>query len=75
MLGSVWSDRGTTDAFKASEKKSDPNGYSLGVEVTPVGVNVNDCCLLNYDEKAKWLEKNNDNQKAQSCSSIKFKGS
>ena len=25
----------------------------MGIELTPVGVRVNDCCLLNYDEKEK----------------------
>ena len=41
-------------------------GFTLGVELTPAGVNVNDCCLLNYDEKEK--------EQVDPCSQIKYKG-
>ena len=76
MLGTPWERKGTTDPDKGPEKKTDPNGFSLGVEVTPLGVNVNDCCLLNYDEKAKWLKDNNISRTkpVDACSTITFKG-
>ena len=69
----------TTAAVKVAEKKTDPNGFSLGVELTPAGVHVTDCCLLNYDEKAKWLEEQQNNQDddvptGNTCADIRYKG-
>ena len=88
ILGNQWKDRNvngtvkgfTTAAVKVAEKKTDPNGYTLGVELTPLGVHVTDCCLLNYDEKAKWLEDQKNNQDedeaptGNTCADIKYKG-
>jgi len=32
-------------------KPTDPFGYSLGVETSPAALWINDCCVLNIDEK------------------------
>ena len=63
-------------SIKGGEKTTDPHGYTLGRELSPVGTFINDCCMLNYDEKAKWLEDQNSGtvEPSNSCSSIKFKG-
>jgi len=87
ILGDQWKDRNvngtvkgfTTAAVKVAEKKTDPNGFTLGVELTPAGVHVTDCCLLNYDEKAKWLEDQKNNQEddvptGNTCADIRYKG-
>ena len=62
-------------SVQGGEKSTDPYGYTLGRELSPVGRNVNDCCLLNYDEKAKWLQaQQGDTGVSNSCGSIRFKG-
>ena len=35
------------------EKPTGPFGYSLGIELTPEEELINDCCVLNWDEKYK----------------------
>jgi len=41
---------------KEPEKPTDPYGVGLGVESTPVGRDLNDCCILNLDERQKFLK-------------------
>ena len=40
---------------KPSEKPTDKFGYALGVESSPIGSYINDCCVLNFDEKQGFL--------------------
>ena len=61
--GSAWSR--STKPKKDKEKESDPFGYSVAIEATVYGREVNDCCLLNLDEKKKSLP--------DPCSLIKYK--
>ena len=41
----------STKPNKPKEKETDPFGFTVAVESTPYGREVNDCCLLNLDEK------------------------
>ena len=41
------------------EKPTDKNGFGTGVESSPVGSWVNDCCVLNLDEKFSRNPKHN----------------
>jgi len=42
-------------AAKPAEKATDKYGMGCGVESTPVGRYLNDCCVLNLDEKQDFL--------------------
>ena len=43
--------RGNFEGIKKGEKPTDPFGYSLGTETSPAAAWLNDCCVLNLDEK------------------------
>ena len=49
----------------AKEKEYDPFGYTVAVESTPYGREVNDGCLLNFDEKEPCIP--------DPCSHIQYK--
>ena len=74
-LMSSFMDRGFfgdgTGAKKPAEKPTDRWGFGTGVESTPFGINVNDCCILNLDEKTLP----NDTRKKRSVEKIRSKRS
>ena len=41
---------------KGKEKPTDPHGYGMGTETSPAAQWINDCCVLNIDERPKTLE-------------------
>jgi len=43
--------RGNFQGKSTGEKPTDPFGFSLGVETSPAALWINDCCVLNIDEK------------------------
>lgn len=41
---------------KGKEKPTDPHGFGMGTETSPAAQWINDCCVLNTDERPENLE-------------------